>query len=312
MMRPIPFTEISKPNYADMSDILQFEDLQIIGSEFDKENNTIIFYCEPRFEIGVCPECGELCDKVHDRSRERRVHDAPIRGCNVLLVFKSTRLKCGRCEHIFTLPIRDIVLNCTYTYRLAEEIANPKRKQDVATLARIYGLGYKTVESILKKAAEAKLNRRKDNPIRVVRVGIDEISNKKGHGNYVLVLTDLDRRILLDILPDRTKKRLKEWLKNPPQGIILKGSLKVAACDLWSHYKDAVLEVFSNVYVVADRFHVMKNMNETINEERRKAQSEAKTKEEKKKLKGLRYILLKNKSKLNEKERKSKNKNKFF
>ena len=37
MMRPIPFTEISKPNYADMSDILQFEDLQIIGYEFDKK-----------------------------------------------------------------------------------------------------------------------------------------------------------------------------------------------------------------------------------------------------------------------------------
>ena len=38
-------------------------------------------------------------------------------------------------------------------------------------------LGDKTVESILKKATEAKLKRRKDNPIRVVRVGIDEISN---------------------------------------------------------------------------------------------------------------------------------------
>ena len=70
-------------------------------------------------------------------------------------------------------------------------------------------LGDKTVESILKKAAEAKLKRRKDNPIRVVRVGIDEISNKKGHGGYVLVLTDLDQRILLDILPDRSKKGLK-------------------------------------------------------------------------------------------------------
>ena len=141
MMRPIPFTEISKPNYADMSAILQFEYLQIIGSEFDKENNTIIFYCEPRFEIGVCPECGELCDKVHDRSHERRVHDAPIRGCHVLLIFKSTRLKCGGCDQNFTLPIRDVVPNCTYTYRLAEEIANTTRKQDVATLARIYGIG---------------------------------------------------------------------------------------------------------------------------------------------------------------------------
>ncbi|MCP4168171.1 MAG: transposase [Chloroflexi bacterium] len=44
---------------------------------------------------------------------------------------------------------------------------------------------------------------------------------KKGHGDYVLVLTDLKGRIALDILPDRQKKTLVQWLTSPPAGIVL-------------------------------------------------------------------------------------------
>ncbi len=111
-------------------------------------------------------------------------------------------------------------------------------------------------------------------------LGIDEISNKKGHGGYVLVLTDLKRRILIDILPDRNKETLKNWLKSPPKGVKL-DSLQQAAIDLWAQYRDAVAEVFPKVLIVSDRFHVVQNLNKAIDEERRQAQREAKTKEEK-------------------------------
>ncbi len=115
----------------------------------------------------------------------------------------------------------------------------------------------------------------------VKKLGIDEISKHKGQGNYVLVLTDLEKRIVLDILPDRLKDTLKTWLKNPPSGIDL-SSLDTAAIDLWKHYRDAVVEVFGKrVSVVADRFHVVQNLNEAIHEARREAQSQAKTEEEK-------------------------------
>ena len=33
------------------------------------------------------------------------------------------------------------------------------------------------------------------------------------------------------------------WLKNPPAGIDL-SSLDIAYIDLWSHYRDAIVEVF--------------------------------------------------------------------
>jgi hypothetical protein len=86
-----------------------------------------------------------------------------------------------------------------------------------------------------------------------------------------LVLTDLERRIVLDILPDRQKATLTKWLKEPPTGIDL-SSLEAAATDLWSHYRDAVVDVFGDkVKIVADRFHVMQNLHEAILKARRQA-----------------------------------------
>lgn len=307
MAKTIHYTPEDIKQYARTTDILQFSDLEVIGEEYNIDTNTIYFKCKHSCFIGVCPDCGQISNKIHDYPEEREVYDAPIRGCYVKLVFNSMRLKCGFCNKPFTLPVADVVPNCTYTYRLADIISDPARKQDIMTLSRIYGIGYKTAERIIFKAVENKLEERATEPIKVKRLGIDEIrrhacvANKKGNGDYVLVLTDLDRRVLLDILPDRTKISLENWLRKPPSGIDL-SELSEAATDLWFHYKDTVLEVFSHVNVVADRFHVMQNLHKVIDEERRKAQNEAKTKEESKKLKGLRYILLKDKSKLSQKE----------
>ena len=128
-------------------------------------------------------------------------------------------------------------------------------------------------------------------------------SQKKGHGDYLLVLTDLERRIVLDILPNRQKDTLIQWLTSPPAGIDL-SHLNFVATDLWKHYREGVQSVFPEVAVVADRFQVVQNLHKAIHEVRRKAQEQAKTEDERKELKGLRYLLLKNRQNLTEKNKK--------
>ena len=194
-----------------------------------------------------------------------------------------------------------MVPDCTYTYRLMAELADPRRKQDVATLAATYGLGYKLVESILLKAAQAKVEARTEAPLQVKQLGIDEISNRKGQGDYVLVLTDLQRRILLDVLPDRKQQSLIDWLRRPPTGIDL-SQLATVAIDLWAHYRRAVQTIYPDVIIVADRFHVVQNLNEAIHKIRREFQRQASSDAERSQLKGLRYLLIKNQAKLTQTE----------
>lgn len=303
MAKSIEATSKDVHTHQTLTQAMGLIDLDVVKQEWDEREETLLLYCMPRWGVDVCPECGHLATRMHDYPEQRHIHDAPLRGNKTLLIFDAHRLKCDHCHHVFTLRFRDVVADCTYTKRLAQEISNPERKQDVQTLTRLYRIGYKTVESIIRKASEAKIAQRQDCPVVVKQLGIDEMSNRKGQGNYILVLTDLERRIVLDILPDRQKATLIQWLKKPAAGIDL-SQLGAAATDLWSHYRDAVVEVFGDkVKIVADRFHVMQNLHEAIHKARRQTQKQAGTEEERKQLKGLRYLLLKKDEKLTTKEK---------
>ena len=278
-------------------------DLDVVKQEWDDAEEILFLFCVPRWGVDICPECGQLASRIHDYPEQRHIHDLPLRGVKTMLVFDVHRLRCEHCRHVFTLRLRDIVADCTYSKRLAQEISDPTRNQDVATLSRVYRLGYKTVESILLKASEAKIAERQNNPLLIKQLGVDEQSNRKGQGNYILILTDLERRIVVDILPDRQKATLVKWLENPPVGIDL-SQLDAVAIDLWAHYRDAVSIVFGDkVKIVADRFHVMQNLHKAIHEARREAQKQADSEEERKQLKGLRYILLKKDENLTDSEK---------
>ncbi|NIO68356.1 MAG: ISL3 family transposase [Anaerolineae bacterium] len=297
MAKTIVATEDDIDQYRSLTETLQLQDLCVVGQEFDPDLNRLILVCVPRWPVSVCPDCGQVCSQVHDYPKQRAIRDTPIRGCQTVLLFDSRRFDCEQCQSSFTEPIRDVVPDCTYTYRLMAELADPRRKQDVATLAATYGLGYKLVESILLKAAQAKVEARTQAPLQVKQLGIDEISNRKGQGDYVLVLTDLQRRILLDILPDRKQQSLIDWLRRPPAGIDL-SQLATVAIDLWAHYRQAVQTVYPDVIIVADRFHVVQNLNEAIHKIRREFQRQASSDAERSQLKGLRYLLIKNQAKL--------------
>lgn len=183
MAKTIKYTQQDIEKYEVVTEILGLEDLAVVDQRYDKETNTREFYCCHSCEIGICPKCLEISKELHDYPRQRRIHDTLLRGEKVVLLFDSRRLECARCRSPFTQSVRDVVPDCTYTYRLYEEIADPKRKQDASTMAEHYGVGYKVVEDILLKAGEAKLEARRNEPLKVTQLGIDEISKKKDMGD---------------------------------------------------------------------------------------------------------------------------------
>jgi len=134
MTKTIHFKEKDRANFSILTEILELQDLDVVAKEVDDEN-ILHLYCASRWDVAVCPDCGELSQKLHDYPKQRRIHDAPLRGQKVLLIFDSVRFDCEPCKKAFTQPVRDVVPDCTYTQRLYEEISDPKRKQDVATLA---------------------------------------------------------------------------------------------------------------------------------------------------------------------------------
>jgi len=139
----------------------------------------------------------------------------------------------------------------------------------------------------------------------VSRIGIDEIALRKGHSHYLAVIVDLDTHKLIEIVKSRRMLELTETLKGWGSQVL--EQITEVSIDLWSPYKSVVEELMINADVTADRFHVMKQVNDELDTARKVQKKEAnaiKNKSEKKRvLEGLtksKYSLLKNEDSLND------------
>jgi transposase len=143
-------------------------------------------------------------------------------------------------------------------------------------------------------------------------MGIDEIALVKGKGNYCALLIDLEKYELIGILERRTQSEIEKKLLS--WGTEVWGQIEEVSIDMWRGYKNLVLELMPNAQVVADRFHVMVQVNQEldsqIKQEKRQLENSLKTaKSQTKKesyahvlerLKKSKYAILKNEKDLNE------------
>jgi len=118
-------------------------------------------------------------------------------------------------------------------------------------------LGYKAVEGIVDrwikrevKWAEVK---------RVKLLGLDEIALKKGHRDFVVIVTGRAASgevKVLAVLPDRKKQTVKQFLEAMPRRV--KRAIHTVCTDMYEGFILAVKEVLGKAQVVIDRYHVAK------------------------------------------------------
>ncbi|MHC5826744.1 MAG: transposase, partial [Nostoc sp.] len=153
----------------------------------------------------------------------------------------------------------------TYTKRLAHKIIQEVIENDIHSVA---DQGIVTTEEIERMLKDASKELSDDKPSLIKRLGIDEIALVKGKGNYCAVLIDLDTSKLVTILNGRTqevvKKTLLEW------GSEVLQQIEEVSIDLWVGYKNVVTELMPNAQVVADRFHVMTQINQELDTQRKR------------------------------------------
>lgn len=140
------------------------------------------------------------------------------------------------------------------------------------------------------------------------RLGIDEIALRKGQGDYIVVLVDLEKRVPLGFAPSRKQEDIKKVLERWGETVL--NQIIEVSIDLSGNYKGLVNKMLPNACVVADRFHVMKIVNQDLNAARnalRKANEENKNEVERNRveaaLKPSKYALLKPEENLTEKQK---------
>ncbi len=123
---------------------------------------------------------------------------------------------------------------------------------------------------------------------------MDEISLRKGHQQFALVLSDLERHCVIAVLPERSQKAFEVWLEALSE--VERQSIRLVAMDMWGPYRGVVRSKLSHAEIVADRFHVMKQLNDALGKIRRQLQASNPASYEL--LKGIRWILVRRRADL--------------
>ncbi len=276
--------------------LLDLPEFIVTGLEYDAHLDLLLVVCHPRHDVAVCSTCDTISAQVHDR-KERWVRDVPWAGKRCALVIPARRFTCDHCRRPCTERLESVAPRARYTRRYEHYLFEQCRGTTIQAVHRREGLGYKAVEGVYYRLATQRHGAPTLQAVR--RLGMDEIALKKGHGQYVLVVSDLDHGCVLTVLPERTKEALEAYLAT--WTVDQRAAITDVALDLWEPYHLAVRACLPNAQITADRFHVMKNLNDCVTAARRAIQRGA-PEEEKVHLKGCRWLLVKNADDLSDEE----------
>jgi transposase len=127
-------------------------------------------------------------------------------------------------------------------------------------------------------------------------IGIDEISYCKGH-KYATIVYDLKKARVVWIGKGKGRKTIDQFF-NEALSDYQKRHIRWASCDMSMAYITAIEYHCPNVTLVLDRFHIVKALNEAVDEVRKQQWRQAAA-DDRKALKGLRWLLYKHSSKRN-------------
>ncbi len=242
---------------------------------------------ESSLKKSLCIRCGRKCEKVH-QYYQRRVRDLPISGKQVYLILEVRQFECEHCNRHFAEPFSFVLANKTMTVRFEDYLYYRSKGVDLSYICRKENVDWKTINSIFIRYSKSEIEARKDYN-EVKRIAIDEIALKKGHRNYVVILLDLDKGVILDVLKQRDKAFLINYFRS--KGAAFCDRIKVFSSDMWEAYLNCAKEVFQNATIVADRFHFFSKCQDGMNVCRRYFRRQNKKDD---RLNGIRWALMKN------------------
>jgi transposase len=209
-----------------------------------------------------CSGCGIGCERVHS-VRERRMRDLPWGQWKVWLVIEVHRVDCRRCG-VSTERIDFLAGKHPYTRRFASAVARDCEDAAVRRVAAKWDLSASTVRRIDKRSLLEWAKGRRRRPLR--QMGVDELF--WGKGKCLTVVSDLEAGEPIWAGPDRKKATLDRFFAEYLKARRRRG-VKAVCIDMWRPFLDSVREHLPRAVVVFDKFHVMRHVNDAVDETRR-------------------------------------------
>jgi len=221
------------------------------------------------------PRC-ETCKReaplqLQEKNKFLSIRDLDLWGKPSFFVYQEAYHRCPHCGHRQSLVPPFKRRDVKYTFRFEEHVLVSLIGSTAEDVALRMGIAAETVERIVKNRIEDAKAKQIDPQRKIERLGMDEISLRKGHKGYATILTDLtdpERPEILAVAKGRDEAAGRACLErlSPEQ----RAAVRWHHTDMGPSYLKACRELLPNSRSVIDRFHVAKKLGEVADALRKK------------------------------------------
>jgi transposase len=292
---------------AEITIPLDIPDVRVLKTEFNKRGELIITI-ESTSTGTSCRWCGTWSTKFHGHDKWVQVRHLPVFGRETYLRYRPRRYLCESCEKRRTTTERLAwqTPGSPHTLAFEDHVLLQLVNATLEDVRVKENMSYDSVLGTMERRLEAETDWSAYRQIS--KLGVDEIALKKGHRDYVTIVTgrlENGRIVILGVLPDRKKGTLIAFLRAIPLRLVK--TIETVCCDMYEGYPAAVREELPKANLVIDRFHVTQHYTKAADDLRKQALKRLKkelSEEAYKQLKGSMWAFRKKKAALGPEERK--------
>ncbi|WP_455999346.1 ISL3 family transposase [Phascolarctobacterium succinatutens] len=267
----------------------------VITKYFEEDESTGSYkaFIEMPVNEHRCPHCGNSTTYIKDY-RLQTVRDLVVLGKPLIVTIRKRRYVCQHCNATFTEENPYIKRYCHFPNRLyIESLTESFRLQSFTSVAKRLGV---SVTSIIRWFD--KLNC--PHPKLPECIAIDEFRGNAGGEKFQCNVADPVKHQVIDILPSRNTEDLcKHFLKYPYKE---RAEVKKIVMDLSTLFRSVAKTMFPEAKIVADKFHVIRVVINSLENVRKRIQKEF-HETKRKWFKRSRYLLLKPEYKLTDEDK---------
>jgi transposase len=242
------------------------EDVEVISTQTNAVGQFIITV-KSTIEGTNCHNCGRDIKTLYDHGDARTVRHFDVFGLETYLRFFPKRYECPYCGKTTTQQLQWCEPRCHHTIAYQNHVLLQLINSTISDVSIKENLSCDEIEGIIKHCISTSVNW--DLIKKIELLGMDEISRKKGHKDFVVIVTARvdGKTIILAVLKDRTKKTVKKFLKTIPKR--LRKTVVAVCSDMYDGFINAAKEVLKGVRIVVDRFHVARLYRKSLDDLRK-------------------------------------------
>jgi len=241
-----------------------------ITSVREGEQGELILDVRSTLTSTYCRQCQRLIKAFHGYDRPIRLQHLPIFERKVFIELRPKRYRCRDCDGGPTTTQQPSWYspNSPHTHAFDQWLLKRLINATVSDASVCCQVGYDAVEGCIDRYVGKTVDWQQLAPF--ATLGLDEIALRKGHQNFVCVVTALNpdgQVMVLAILPDRRKQTVLDFLLSIP--VAFQQGIERVCSDMYDGFVNAAKEVLPAAEVVIDRFHVAKNYHKGVDELRK-------------------------------------------